>query len=327
MKVALFHTLNYLHGYIQKVCLLCILFAILIFHSCSKEPVDLIDDLHVPGVYDVSVKVDTLKRWFKVIIPSGYDHNQEQPLLLTYHGGNLSMGFMFNNRKDLIQRCDEENWILAFPNGANADGNKGAATWNAIHCCNPARKFQVDDLGFTEKIIDTLSAVLSINDKKVYAIGGSNGAMFIHKLAAELPHLFAAFAENQGTAGGFADSMSLMTVAEPQQVIPFLMIHGMSDQKVKFQGGWSGSLPRYDLSFAETVSLWAENNQCETNPDTSLVNGQNGDVWIIAYSSCFQNADIKAIAIENKGHGWPGLEESGFDGTNASIDFLKQYSK
>ena len=61
--------------------------------------------------------------------------------------------------------------------------------------------------------------------------------------------------------------------------------------------------------------------------DTSIVNGLNGKVWITDFKDCQSNAPIRAIAIENKGHGWPGLEESGFDGTNASIDFLKQYSK
>jgi poly(3-hydroxybutyrate) depolymerase len=61
--------------------------------------------------------------------------------------------------------------------------------------------------------------------------------------------------------------------------------------------------------------------------DTTIVNGNEGQVWILEMNDCVSKAPVKAIAIENKGHGWPGLEESGYDGTNASIDFLKQFSK
>jgi polyhydroxybutyrate depolymerase len=306
-----------------------ILFLTLIFilgFGCSKDDEATVS-LAKPGVYDVSIRVDTLERWFKAIVPSGYNPSERHALLLAYHGGNLSMGFMYNNRKDLIDRCEMENWILVFPNGANYDDNKGAATWNAIHCCDPARHFNVDDIGFTRGMIDTLNEVLSVDQDRIYAIGGSNGGMLIHRIAVEMPEIFAAVAENQGVAGGRPDTTSQLIIAAPEQPIPFILIHGQSDQKVKFQGGWSASLPRYDIPFSESVGLWARNNNCEVVPDTTETNGLNGKVWIIDYNGCENNADIRAIVIENKGHGWPGLEESGFDGTNASIDFLKAHKK
>ena len=304
-----------------------ILLGMIMFQSCEKDPTVTISSLAEPGVHDVRVKVDTMERWFKAIVPSGYDHAKQHPILLAYHGGGLSMGFMFNNRKDLIQRCEKENWILVFPNGANFDDNKGAATWNAIHCCDPARKFNIDDIGFTRKIVDTLTTDLSLDLNRVYAIGGSNGGFFVHRIAEELPDIFAAVAENQGVAGGRPDSLSEIILAEPTQPIPFILIHGMSDMKVKFHGGVTIDFPRYDIPFSESVGIWATNNGCENMPDTTVVEGLEGKVWIVDFDNCIDNFDIRAIAIENKGHGWPGLEESGFDGTNASVDFLKKYAK
>jgi len=273
--------------------------------------------------------VDTMKRWFKIIIPSGYDDSGEYPLLLAYHGGGLSMGFMFKNRKDLIERCEQENWVLVFPNGADFDDNRGDATWNAIHCCGQARLYGVDDIGFTRKIVDTLKQELNIDDQRIYAIGGSNGGMLIHKIAAELPDIFAAVAENQGTAGGKRDTLDPIMVAKPKQPIPFIFIHGKNDQKVKFNGGWNSNqnATRYDISFNESIELWADNNGCNPVPDTTIVQGLKGKVWILDFKDCTSEMDIRGIVIENKGHGWPSLESSGFDGTNTSIDFLKKYSK
>lgn len=295
--------------------------------NCNKEPANQPVNLLQPGVYDVSVQVDTLTRWFKIVVPTRYDHMSAHPLLLAYHGANLSMSFMYNERKDLVERCEQENWILVFPNGANDTGNRGAATWHAIHCCKPALSYNIDDIGFTEKIIDTLRNELNIDPDRIYAIGGSNGGMFVHRVAADLPDIFAAVAENQGTIGGRPDSLSELVTIQPKKAIPILMIHGINDQKVKFFGGITESTSRYDLSFEESVLFWAHNNGCEQQPDTTIMEGLKGKVYVIDFDDCEQSASIRAIAIENKGHGWPGLEESGFDGTNASIDFLKIHSK
>ena len=282
----------------------------------------------VPGVYDISMQVDTLDRKFKLIIPSQYDHTSPRPLLICLHGGNLSMGFMFNNRKDLIQRCDDENWILVFPNGANPDGNSGASPWKAVHCCGLAYHFKVNDVGFMRKIVDTLSVSLKIDASRIYAMGGSNGGMLSQRLAGEMADVFAAAAANQSTIGGQVDSLSPVITVQPTQPIPIIMIHGLNDTNVNYFGGKTKDGNRIDISFHDSVLFWADNNQCSVSQaDTTIVNGLNGKVWIVDFNNCDANTEVKAITIENKGHGWPGLEESGFDGTNAMVDFLKQFSK
>lgn len=306
--------------------ILCYLIALA---ACKNETPVEPDDKPVPGDYDVSVKVDTMTRWFKLVIPPGYDHTGPRPLLLAFHGGNLSMGFMFNNRKDLIERCATENWILVFPNGANSTNNRGSGgTWNAVHCCPPAFRFDVDDVGFVRKMIDTLSTTLKIDEKRIYAMGGSNGGMFTQRLAAEMPDVFAAAAPNQSTIGGQPDSLSPVMTVQPTQPIPIIMVHGLNDHKVQYFGGKTIEGNRIDVSFRESALFWANNNQCAVaQPDTTIVNGLNGRVWIVDFNNCNSGKPVRAITIENKGHGWPGLEESGFDGSNAMIDFLKQFSK
>ncbi len=301
----------------------------LILIGCKKENTN--NDKTTPGVYDYSMYVDTLKRWFKVVIPENYDHNENRPLLFAFHGGGLTMGFLHANRTDLVDRCAEENWILVFPNGATIDGERGTAVWNAIHCCGISFNQNVDESGFVLSMIDTLSSILKIDYNRIYAIGGSNGGFLVHKLAAEIPHVFAAVAENQGSIGGIPDSLATDTfIVQPTQPMPIIMIHGINDPAVRFNGGWTSGLNRYDISFEESVLHWASFNQCDiSNVDTTIVIGEkdSNNVFIVDFPGCLPNTAVRGIAIDNMGHGWPGLEESGYDGTKASVDFLKQFSK
>lgn len=280
-----------------------------------------------PGTYPISIQVGQDTRWFTLIIPPHYDHTEPRPLLFFFHGGNLSMGFGVNNLPELIQRSAEENWLLVFMNGSNLTDNRGAATWNAIHCCFPSLG-RFDDLGFVRTTFDALSVALKVDAGRVYAMGGSNGAMFTHCLAAEMSDVFTAAAENAGTIGGQEDESSPVVTIQPAQPFPIMLTHGMNDMKVNFNGGKTAEGDRIDISFKESVEFWARNNQCDlSQQETSELDGLNGKIWIVTFTSCASNAQVSAIRFEKFGHGWPSLETVGFDTANAMVDFLLQFSK
>ncbi len=313
--------INGLLSVIRKVVLLLICFSGI---SAYATPLDEIGNLNPQG-YPISVQVDSLTRWFKLIIPPRYDHTEPRPLLLCFHGGNLSMAFMVNNRKDLIKRCADENWILVFPNGYNWETNRTSSTWNAMHCCGASFDHNIDDIAFVTTMIDTLSSILMIDSTRIYAMGGSNGGMLTHRLAAEMPDVFAAAAVSAGSIGGKVNPVSDEVAVSPTVPIPIMMIHGMNDVNVSFTGGRSVGGIRFDISFRRSVALWVNNNQGPgSQSDTTLV---NGNVWIVTYNDNNPDMEVRAIAIQNKGHGWPSLEDFGFDGTNAMVDFLMRFSK
>lgn len=282
----------------------------------------------IPGVHELSVPVDTMTRWFNLIIPPNYDHTEPRPLLFFFHGGLGSMDVIFRNQEDLIQKCEEENWILVSPNGSNFNGNRGPSTWNAAHCCNPSLKHDVDDNGFIRKMIDFLSTELKIDENRIYATGHSNGGFLCHKLGAEMPDVFAAVAGSASTIGGQVDSLSPITTVQPIQPFPILIIHGMDDVNASYYGGGALVHDRIDISFRESVLFWANNNKCSiSQADTTIINGLHGKVWIVDFNDCDDNTEVRSITIENQAHGWPSVISSGFDGTQAMIDFFKKYSK
>ena len=309
----------------QSILLLAALIAILFLRCSEEEP----SPFNItPGDYERSVDVGEVTRWYKVVIPPRYDHTQNRPLLFCFHGGNNSMKTFFNKRKDLIARCEQENWILVFPNGSDNKENKGLSVWKAVHCCPPALNHDIDEQGFVKAMIAELTDMLRIDESRIYIMGGSNGGMLTHKLAAEIPEYFAAAAPTSSTIGGQIDQNSPSNQVVPTAPIPIILTHGMSDGSVLFKGGQSSGKDRIDISFEESAMLWVQNNQCNTaHADTTMIQGPSGNINIIDFNSCNRKAVVRAIAIQNHGHGWPSLENCGFDGTGAMIDFLKQFSK
>ncbi len=298
---------------------------IILFIACKGDtvPVGL-----EPGDYERSLTVNSVTRWYKVVIPQNYDHTVARPLLFCFHGGNNSMKTFFNKRKDLIERCEQENWILVFPNGSDNKENKGLSVWKAIHCCPPAINHDIDEIGFVEAMIEELTDMLKIDVKRIYIMGGSNGGMLTHKLAAEIPEYFAAAAPVSSTVGGQIDANSPKLTVTPIAPIPIMLTHGMSDGSVMFHGGQSSGKDRIDISFLESTMLWVQNNQCSVgDADTIVLQGSLGNVNVIDFATCNASTRVRALAIQNHGHGWPSLENSGFDGTNSIVDFLKQFSK
>ncbi len=301
---------------------LCTIF----FLMCRKEEVPS-DTSIKPGRYELSIEVDSVLRWYTIIIPTGYDHIKKRPLVLAFHPGNANMSEFIDALSGFLDSAEEENWLVVFPNGRNQTDNRtGECVWNAVHCCGLAHTQNIDDVGFVKELIDKLQEDYKIDENQIYALGRSNGGMLVHRLGAELWDVFAAIAPFNAAAGGqFTDSDPEMKI-EPSHPMPILMMHGINDPNVKFYGGLSSNGLRYDISFAETTAIWLEANSCDqTVSDTTLVETDKGNTWIADFSDCANDAQVVAIAVENSGHHLPRISNSGFDGTNAIVQFFKTH--
>ena len=84
----------------------------------------------------------------------------------------------------------------------------------------------IDDVGFTEALIDELANLYTINLDRVYATGMSNGGFMSFLLACQLSEKIAAIASVT------LNSMTLDTYdnCKAQHPTPILQIHGTSDK-------------------------------------------------------------------------------------------------
>jgi len=152
----------------------------------------------VTGRNDYTITVDNTQREFIVYVPAGYDPNRPTPVVLMFHGSNQS-GIAMYERTGWIAQAEKENFIVVFPTSWKyllTSSNKVEDKWYdlVMEVTEPSVKFK-DDVHFVKVILDQLDATFSVDKKRIFATGFSNGAYFVvTRLLVQMNDVFAAFA-------------------------------------------------------------------------------------------------------------------------------------
>jgi polyhydroxybutyrate depolymerase len=257
-----------------------------------------------------------MERRYRVHLPKGYDKNKKYPLVLAFHG-IFENPRLFEMVTGLSRKADEEGFVVVYP-----QGTKGRIlspyTWNADFCCGYAVENNVNDVGFTNSLIDELLADYSIDSTKIYLVGFSNGGMFVHKAASQLADRIAAAAVVSSAVGGMAEEEEEFTFIERMdKPLPILIIHGKEDRTVPFEGGESSYQVMQFTAAYDTVNFWLDNNMCLKHPSSiSKTDHFTHEI----YDQCNSNSVVSFYAI-NTDHVWAGgLYEFAKNISKRSID-------
>ncbi len=234
----------------------------------------------VDGTLDASVThvdIDGMTRSYELHVPPSYDGKTPAPLILNFHGLTQN-GNRQREQSHMDERADQEGYIVAYPNGLQD-------SWNGGECCGGAAASDVDDVGFTRRVIDDLGARGCIDLGRVYATGMSNGGVMSHRLACEAADVIAAVAPS---AGQLALDPSECTPARP---IPLIHFHGVNDTIATYEG------------VPETIEAWASRNGCTDEPRVTY---QEGDVTCETSDECDDDASVTLCTAEEAGHCWFG---------------------
>ena len=254
-----------------------------------------------PGDYTFTLQHGGLTRKYRVHVPRSYQPGSPAPLLIAFHGGGGNMDHMASDDNyGLISKSESAGFVAVFPNGYSKLPSGNFATWNAGNCCADARDRNVDDVGFVRQIISTLNAQLSIDRKRTFATGMSNGGMMAYRLACEMPDTFAAIAAVAGTDN--------TTQCTPKNPISILHIHAQNDDRVLYNGGAGrkfGDVSKVTdfTSVPSTVSKWAAQNSCSPTPQRTL---STTGAYCDRYANCQGNTSVQLCVTESGGHSWPG---------------------
>ncbi|MCA6504162.1 MAG: prolyl oligopeptidase family serine peptidase [Pseudanabaena sp. M135S2SP2A07QC] len=238
------------------------------------------------------------ERSYYLYIPRSYQANKPMPLLLAFHGG-VSQGNSMAVKTGFNEIAEREGFIVAYPNGLD----RGAyGQWSdGRHL--PAND-SIDDVSFMKVLIKHLSKTRNIDQKRIYATGGSNGGFFTQRLACEMSEQLAAVASVAATL-----PQPMVSRCKPKRAIPILMINGTEDKLVPWAGGTMeiGANAQI-LSVPQTVAFWRSRNGCSTrNQEVRLPDTQadGTEVVKIGYFNCKSGAPVVLYQIEGGGHGWP----------------------
>jgi polyhydroxybutyrate depolymerase len=200
---------------------------------------------------------------------------------------------------------------------------KNRRTWNAGNCCGMAARRNINDVRFVECIIDKVEQSYSVDKRRVYITGMSNGGMMAYRLATEIPQKIAAVIVI--SAGLAVDNF------DAAKDVPVLHIHGTEDRFVPVAGGiGEKSISNVaHRSLADTVRLITRARHCTTPEVKELGNG----VQVSIYHPS-KGAPVEVVLIKGGGHTWPGgygrwgPSDSGrsFSASRYAWEFAREFS-
>ncbi len=222
------------------------------------------------GDFSKKITYNNLERGYFLHVPTSYDGDKEAALVIVLHfyGGT---GEAMSQVTGLNVKSDEAGFIAVYPDAYG-------------------ESWQDSDVGFVEALIDKIQEEYSIDKKRIFVTGYSNGAALAHLLACKSNKIASA----APVAGGlmYMDFSSL-TPDAPRSTIHF---HARDDSVFPYNGD------AYSAPVEVMMAAWAKANGCDLGPD-SFYNGTGAlrQTW-----SRSDGASEIVLWTTNEGdHGWP----------------------
>jgi polyhydroxybutyrate depolymerase len=253
----------------------------------------------------------------KVVVPESYDGSKPVPLVVLLHGYSAS-GLVQEAYFKLTAQAEKQGFIYAIPEGTVDE--LGMKFWNASDACCNFNQSPVDDSAFLAGLVDELSKTYSIDPKRVFFIGHSNGGFMSYRMACDHADKVAAIVS---LAGAMPSDASACKASEPVAV---LQIHGTDDGTIGYEGGTIAT--KAYPGAKESVLDWVATNGCATMPETGApldleTKLEGAETTVERYSGCKANADVELWTMEKGGH-LPSLTP---DFAVRTIEFLLAHPK
>jgi polyhydroxybutyrate depolymerase len=247
-----------------------------------------------------------VSRHYIIHVPAGYQPNAAVPLIINFHG------LTSNSRQEealtgMSVKADREDFIVVYPDGLNA-------TWYT----GPGPDGQ-RDRQFVRDLISSLESQFSIDPKRIYATGISNGGGMTDRVGCTMADIIAAIAPDSGAYNFWQD-------CSPSRPMPVLAFHGLDDNIVPYTGGDPKMM---EPPIPDWAAAWADRDGCASAPvKTTPVDTVTVQTW----SGCQGNAEVILYTLADHGHSWPGspvmpkaITSQAINATDVIWDFFKAH--
>jgi len=261
-----------------------------------------------PGNHYLAVKMEERDRHYIAHVPPTYDVTRPMPVVIMLHRGSGSA------RNAMLEtawtrKADTSGFLAVFPEGTSLDPSEppravgNPRTWNDGSGRFASEQFksaeyEMDDVAFVNALIDDLVARFTVDGRRVFVTGFSDGASMAFRLGVELANRIAAVAPVSG----------YLWLKNPKLSRPVSLLYmvGSNDPFVPLDGGkvrvpWVG--PEKRPPVRESVLKWAEMLGCP--PERKVFRDSNG-VKVTAYGPGRNGSEAVFYIVEGMGHTWPG---------------------
>lgn len=201
---------------------------------------------------DSSLIVDAGRGDIPLFVPASYHSDAPVPLIVLLHGYG-SNGVQQNEYLRISEMVDRYGFILATPDGAQETAGRNARFWSASEACCNFYATDLDDSAYILAIINAVKSQYTVDARRVYLIGHSNGGFMSYKAAHDHSDVIAGIAS-------LAGAEATVVLPAPANPVHILQIHGTADGTIAYAGGdiqgnvYPGAV--------ETVTRWAGYNGC-----------------------------------------------------------------
>jgi polyhydroxybutyrate depolymerase len=258
------------------------------------------------GSIEAEITSSGVSRHYILHVPAAYQPNAAVPLITNFHG------YGSNSKEEealtgMSAKADREGFIVVYPDGLNSAWYTGPGTEGQR------------DRQFIRDLIAYLESQYSIDPRRIYATGISNGGGMTDRLGCYMADIIAAIAPDSGAYNFWQD-------CRPSRPMPVLAFHGLDDNIVPYTGGNPQIM---EPSIPDWAAAWAKRDGCASTPTkTSPVD----TVIVQTWSGCQGDVEVILYTLANHGHSWPGspvmpkaITSQAIDATDVMWDFFKAH--
>lgn len=237
-----------------------------------------------------TIESNGTQREYRVYVPKHYDKDRVYPMLMLVHGYSDN-GRLIGAYTGAATLAERQDVILVLPEGYR-ESSLGPKSWNSGICCGDAFQKDLPDSKLLADITEKVSIEYSIDNKKRYIAGFSNGAMMVQKAVIDYPDTYKAMAVFSGSIGANGK-----VIGAPEKPANALFVNGDNDPTVPSDGGKSktGFVWKNRQSMIETWTKNCDNKQSESLSDREVDRYQ-----------CDEGVVVQAELRYGLGHRWPG---------------------
>jgi polyhydroxybutyrate depolymerase len=222
--------------------------------------------------------------------PEGFDGSL--PLVIAFHGSGSSGGNM-RLGSGLNAVSDREGFVVAYPTAE-------IGNWAEDCGCNNADDNRLDDTTFVKVIADTVAGRVTLDRSRIYAVGFSQGGLFVQRLACQMSDRIAAVASVAGSL-----SVPLSDKCTPARGSSVMFMLGTADAVFPYEG--SGQGPLEVLGAAAAQARWLDLNICPNPPAATMEPDAVADGTTVQKEQalgCRDGSEVLLYSVENGGHSW-----------------------
>jgi polyhydroxybutyrate depolymerase len=237
------------------------------------------------------VRVGDAVRTFVLFVPAGQSQTP-LPLVLAFHGTGGS-GAAFRRETGLDRLAARDGFLVAYPDAA-------VGNWAEDCGCSRADRLDVNDTGLVRVLIDSVSDRYPVDRARVYAVGFSQGGLFVHRLACQMSDRVAAVASISSPI-----SAPLAERCGARDPVAVLVMMGTLDDAYLYEGqGWES---RATLGARSTVELWRTIDGCEGPAKATNVPNRVADGTTVLeerWSPCNGGSEVVLYTVDGGRHAW-----------------------